>query len=98
MDMDKLQAARWTAAIATGVCLIMTSSEPRAQVSTTPGPGQTPSATEKYWTEQRKRDAVPIMPSPAVDPKAPPSRNPRPAGPVQPMTQPGSPPQTGQTR
>ena len=97
--MGKLQAAQWTAAIAAAaIGVIMTSEDLLAQVSTTPGPGQTPSATENYWTEQRKRDAVPNMPSPAVDPKAPPARNPGATGPVRPMGQPGSAPTTGESR
>ena len=90
--MDKLRAARWTAAIGTAAMgLIVTSNVLLAQVGAGRPPGETPSATEKYWTEQRKREAVPLMPSPAVDPKAPPNRNRKPAGPVRPMTQPDSP-------
>jgi hypothetical protein len=95
--MGRLRAARWTAAIGTAA-VIMTSNVLLAQVGTGRRPGEPPSATEKYWTEERKREAVPLMPSPAVDPKAPRSRNPKPAGPVRPMTQPASPQPAAESR
>ena len=97
--MGKLQAAHWIVVIATAaVGLVMATDVLLAQVSGSPPRGETPSSTEKYWTEERKRGAATNMPSPAVDPKAPRTRNPKPSGPVQPMTQQGSPPPTGQTR